>query len=783
MAKTHNVHIQEENELRKIFEQISKHYLLFVFGVIIALGIAFLINYFTIPSYKVTSSVLVIENKQKQSMGDYINNSLFGTNENLQNELLLLKSDPLIKQTVINLDLPVNYYTKKDYRYFDSYKNVPFKVLYLKNHVQPLRTKFSVTFNNNGSFQLKAESKKTLFYNFEKEQIFSKKENWSFEGSGKIGQLIENKELSFIIELDSLKRDLLKTNKTYYFELVDVASLVENLKSMLDFKIVDIEATAIEISMKTNSPEKGLDILQSITDVYSKANLEKKNHLAEITIGYIDKQLGEISDSLSQSEQALQKFRTSNQLLNVAEQSTGITTQYQSLENQRAEIINRKLYYQSVSEYLSQNSDYSNMIVPAALGIQDPLLTNLIGQLIKAQSDKNDLIENNQEKNPLVKRLNIQIDNLKRSISENIANVLKTTEISLDEINKRISKIEGQISRMPKTELQLTGIERNYRLNESINNYLMEKRAEAKITQASNLPDSEIIEPARVVGLSPVSPNKKMNYIIAVFLGLIFPFSYLQLKSFFNNKIETQEQIEKITDVPILGKILHNYKKENNVVFEYPNSSISEAYRALRTNLEYYVRGGHKRVILVSSSIEGEGKSFNALNLAMCYAQFNRRVLLIDFDLRKPNTYFNKKGEGLVGLSSFLINKAVLEDIIIHSPHEKLDYIPSGPIPPNPVELIGLERTEKMIQDLKERYDYIIIDTPPLAQVTDGYLLMEQADVRIIVARYNYTLKNVFSFVIKDLQQKGIGNLCVVLNDNRYYRDQYGYGYGYNKNK
>jgi capsular exopolysaccharide synthesis family protein len=781
MAKTHNVHIQEENELRKIFEQISKHYLLFVFGVVIALGIAFVINYFSIPSYKVTSSVLIIENKQKQSMGDYINNSLFGTNENLQNELLMLKSDPLLKQTIINLDLPVNYYTKKDFRYFDAYKNVPFKVLYLKDHVQPLRTKFCITFNSEGSFQLKAVGEKTLFYNFEKEQIAYNKANWSFECSGKVGKLIESKDLSFIIELDSLKKDLIRTNSTYYFELFDVPSLVEYYKSSIEFKIVDLEATAIEVSMKVSSPEKGVDILQSITDVYSKANLEKKNHLAEITIDYIDKQLGEISDSLSQSELALQKFRTSNQLLNVTEQSSGITAQYQNLENQKAEIINRKLYYQSVSEYLFQNSDYSNMIVPGALGIQDPLLTNLIGQLISAQTEKNNLVENNQEKNPLVKRLNIQIDNLKRSITENISNDLKTTEIALDEINKRISKIEGQISRMPKTELELTGIERTYRLNESINNYLMEKRAEAKITKASNLPDNEIIEPAKVVGLSPVSPNKRMNYIIAFLLGLIFPFSFLQLKSIFNNKIESQEQIEKITDVPVLGKILHNYKKETNVVFEHPNSSISEAYRALRTNLEYYVRGGHKRVILVTSSIEGEGKSFNALNLAMCYAQFNRKVLLIDFDLRKPNAYFNKKGEGLVGLSSFLINKAVLEDIIIHSPHEKLDYIPSGPIPPNPVELIGLERTEKMIQELKERYDYIIIDTPPLAQVTDGYLLMEQADVRIIVARYNYTMKNVFSFVVKDLHQKGIGNLCIVLNDNRYFRDQYGYGYGYNK--
>ncbi len=781
MSQSHNVHLQEENELYKIFEQISKHYLLFVFGVIIALSIAFVKNYFTIPSYKVTSSILVIENKEQKSMGDFINNSLFGTNENIQNELLLIQSDPLIKQTIINLDLPVNYYIKKDFRYFDSYKKVPFKVMYLRNHVQPMWTKFKVTFINENSFIISAEGKNVNFYNYEINRRISKQEEWVFETKAKTGQLIENKDLSFIIEIDSLRKDQLMDNKIYYFEFIDVPSLTVALKSRLEFKMVDFEATAIEISMKTNSTEKGIDIVQSITDVYSEKNLEKKNHLAEITIDYIDKQLGEISDSLSQSEQTLQKFRTSNQLLNVTEQSSGISSQYQNLENQRAEIVTRKRYYQSVSDYLEQSNDYSNMIVPAALGIQDPLLTTLMGELITAQGQKNNLIENNQEKNPLVKKLNIQIDNIKRTIAENISNVLKTTEITLDEINKRISKVEAQISRMPKTELQLTGIERKYRLNEAINNYLMQKRAEAKITKASNLPDNEIIEPAKVLGLSPISPNKRMNYIIAFILGLVVPFSYLQLKSIYNNKIESQDQISKITDIPVLGKILHNYKKENNVVFEFPNSSIAEAYRTLRTNLEYYVRGGHKKVIMVTSSIEGEGKSFNALNIAMSYAQFNRRVLLLDFDLRKKSNYFNKTGENLVGLSSYLINKALLEDIIIKSPHEKLDYIPSGPIPPNPVELIGLEKTEKLIKQLKEQYDYIIIDTPPLAQVTDAFLLIGQADVKILVTRYNYTLKNVFSFVIKDLHQKGIDNLCIVLNDNRYFRDQYGYGYGYNK--
>jgi len=351
-------------------------------------------------------------------------------------------------------------------------------------------------------------------------------------------------------------------------------------------------------------------------------------------------------------------------------------------------------------------------------------------------------------------------------------------------MNKRISRIEGQISRMPKTQRQLGGIERKYRLNDAIYNYLLEKRAEAKITKASNLPDDVIIEPAAQVGSSQIMPNTKKNYAIALILGFALPFGFLLLKSALNNKIETQENIERLTDIPVLGKIMHNGKKTNNVVFEYPTSPIAESYRALRTNLDFYlVKGGHKKVIMVTSCIEGEGKSFNALNVAMSYAQLGRKTILLDFDLRKPTPYFNKKEESSIGLSSYLIDQATLKEITISSPHAKMDYICSGPIPPNPAELLALEKTENLVNALKEQYDYIIIDTPPLAQVTDGFLLMERADIVVIVARYNYSKKSIFSIIMKDLRQKNISNVCIVLNDNKIESDQYGYGYGYNRKK
>jgi len=403
-----------------------------------------------------------------------------------------------------------------------------------------------------------------------------------------------------------------------------------------------------------------------------------------------------------------------------------------------------------------------------------------MSELIAAEAQQSNLIKNNQEKNPLVQKLAIQIQNIKKTISENISAAGKTTSIAIDEMNKRIKKTETEISKLPATQRQLGNIERKYRLNDAIYNYLLEKRAEAKITKASNLPDDIIIEPAKMVGFGPVSPNKKLNYLIALFLGMAVPFGYLMTRSALNNKVETQDDIERLTDVPVLGKILHNKYKTSNVMFEFPKSNIAESYRALRTNLDFYVRGGQKKVIMVTSSMEGEGKSFIAQNIAMSYAQLGRRTILIDFDMRKRKIIFNALLETKEGLSSYLINSANLEDIIIKSPHENLDYILSGVVPPNPTELMALDKTENLITKLKNDYDYIVMDTTPLAQVTDAYLLINHAEVKVMVTRYNFTIKKVFSLVMKDLKQKKIDHVCIVLNDNRYNRDQYGYGYGYN---
>lgn len=784
MHKTQNISFEEDSDIKKAIELISRNYVFFAISIIAALILAFLLNQYLIPVYKISSSLLIKEDSrptQRSNVNEYINSSLFGGNQNFQNELWVLKSSPVIEQTIRNLDLYISYYHKEGLQYKDAYEEVPFHILLLQDHIQPMNIRFSISIQDNENFKIKTKSKEVVFRRFDSNEIVYQKDDWVVEQEGKFGKLIETPDMAFVVQMDTLKKIPSKDVSSYSFSFSDIASVTNRYKRELQFNVIQKDATVIEIIHKSTSIKKGKDIVNEIMNVYSQQNLDRKNHIAGITINYIEKQLGEISDSLSQTENNLQSFRSSNQLLNVAEQASGISEQYRDLQNQMAELVARKRYYDYVADYLINKEDFSDMIVPVSMGIQDPLLNNLISELITAQAQRSNLIQNQQERNPLVQRLGIQIENTRKTITENIAAVRKTTDISIDEMNKRIRKVEAEISRLPRTQRQLGGIERKYRLNDAIYNYMLEKRAEAKITQASNLPDNIIIEPAKMVSNRPVSPNKKMNYLIALFLGLAFPFGILIAKSAVNNKIESLENMERLTNNPILGKIMHNHRKTNNVMFEFPKSSIAESFRALRTNIEYQFREIPRKVIMVTSSIEGEGKSFNALNLAMSFAQLNRRTILIDLDLRKHTGYFAKEEGSLEGLSSYYTERCNLEEIILKSPHEKLDYVPSGPLPPNPMELLALEKTKELLDQLKNSYDCIILDTTPLAQVSDAYLLMDYSDVKVVVARYNYTLKKVFSLVMKDLSQKGINNVCIVMNDNRVYSDQYGYGYGYNK--
>ena len=363
MSESPNFNLQEENDLKKIADLILRNYKLFFASIIITFCLAFAVNRFMIPVYRISSSVLIKDDSKRSGssgINDFLNSGLFSTNQNFQNEIWVLKSSPVLAQTLKNLDLSVTYYRKEGIRYLDAYKNTPFNIVLQQNHVQPINVKFYITFMNNEYFAIRAESGITSFYNFENNEISYRKDNWSFSKNGRVGELIETNDIAFIVELNSPKKIEVKTS--YGFKFTDIPSLVTIYKKVLQVNSVDKLATIVGINLKSGSILKGTDLLNELMYVYSVQNLERKNHLASITIDYIDKQLNEISDSLNKTEVNLQTFRSSNQLLNITEQANGISAQYVDLQNKLAELVARKKYYDYVSGYLLKNDNFSDMI-------------------------------------------------------------------------------------------------------------------------------------------------------------------------------------------------------------------------------------------------------------------------------------------------------------------------------------------------------------------------------------------------------------------------------------
>ncbi len=494
------------NSIKLIFRNIW----IIVPCIILALGFAYVYNRYAIPTYKVSSTFLLkVESGTNRSNGEssFINSELLERNQNIQNELEIIKSYPTIEKTVKNLDLEVSYYEYKDYQYYNAYKEAPFKVFIFKEHPQLVGSMFDIRLNSDGSYILKVQKQDAMIYNYSTGQKIGEKKDLVLNLKGNVGQIIKTDDFKFLITINDNDSLFLNDNRLFAFKLSTINQLVHQYEGSLEFSIPDKLATIIEISLETTSVQQGEDVINELIQVYSASNLAKKNHLAKMTIEYIEKQLNEVSTSLNHTENSLQQFMSQNKLMDVNEQATRLAQQRLDLQNQLAELMTQKRYYDYVSEYNNKNADDTQIVPPSSMGVQDPLLNNLIEELSAAQSKKANLIKNNQERNPIVTRLDIQIKNLKNTVSENIAAAARSNDISINEMQNRIEQIESEISKLPKTQMRMGGIQRNYNLNNSIYNYLLEKQAEAKITQASNLPDNILLNlPIWLV--SPLFPLK-----------------------------------------------------------------------------------------------------------------------------------------------------------------------------------------------------------------------------------------------------------------------------------
>lgn len=770
---------EEEIDIKNWLYKFVDYWAFFLVSILVALTIAFLFNRLTSPVYEVETTVLVKDEKNKIDPAYLLGGIGMSGQQNIQNEIAYLMSYSLNMRAIKKMNYEVAYFDKSNVITQELYKTAPFTVELDFESPQAVNISYNISILNNRTFELDCHTEEYILYNFKtSETLEIKKEKIEFSGNFNLGEWIDNKYNRFRILLNENYSTAETADQKYFFVINNYASALEPFREFQIDKI-NREASIISISLRGNNERKLADFLNTLTSEYIQRGLEKKNQIAENTIAFIDEQLIEIETSLSKAEIDLQNFQTRNELMNIDYQSTRVFDLLKDLEKQKAELLIKAKYYKSLQSYIQSNIDnLDKLVAPSSMGIDDPLLNRLVQELVNLSGQKSEKMQTSTDQHPQIVSIDAQITNTKHTLLENINNIINNSNLALNDVDRRVSELEKQLVQLPETQRQLLGYQRKFELNESLYNFLMQKRSEAQITKASNLPDNEIIDEAGLTKAKIIFPKKAINYLVAFVLGLIIPFIYIFLREYLNNKIITKSDVSKITRFPIIGTIFHNEKDSKLTVLEHPKSSLSESFRSTRTNIEYLSQGKNKNVILVMGDIVNVGKTFVSINLASIYSLYGKKTILLGFDLRKPKIYQDFGLSNTIGLSSYLIGKQSLDEIIQPSSKiEHLDIITAGKIPPNPAELIASEKCSELFEELRKRYDYIIIDTPPIALVTDAFLLMKHADVTIFVVRQNYTHKKIFENLIRDLEDRKL-NISILINDMKPQKG-YGYGYGY----
>lgn len=703
--------------------------------------------------------------------------SAFRSEQNLKNEIGILKSFSLNYRVLLELpDFHVVYVGigKRSIAETRMYKYAPFKVLYDSLHKQRTGLPVSIRILSSENYKLEIDGDPK----FSKVLAFNEK----FNEVGFDFKIVPNSTYNSY-DPDASNR--------YFFYFVSPVNLANQYRSKINVSPIEEEATLVTLSVSGFVPEQEVDYLNKLMEVYLLQGLELKNQTAEKTIEFIDGQIGTISDSLRLVENSLENFRLSNRLVDVSREGSFIQNRLENYENEKSSLLLQRKYYEYLKEYVDSRNDKGDLVSPGAMGVTNASLERLVTELATLQQQKNGLKLNISENLPAVTAFDNSIMNVKALIAENIRSSMNNIENAIRDADNRIELVEAELNRLPGTERRLINIQRKFDLNNTVYNYLLEKKAEAGIARASNVSDNRVVDAAQTFNSTRISPKSKQNYTMALAFGFLIPALLILFIDFLNNKVIDKKDIEKGTKAPILGFISHNGLQTELPVIEKPGSTLAESFRSVRTNLKYFIKDKKNPVISVSSTISSEGKTFISINLAAIIASNGNKVLLIGLDLRKPRTHkvFGLNNDN--GISNYLIGQEKFDNIILETNIENLWFTPSGPVPPNPAELIDSPAMKEFIARAQKQFDYILIDTPPVAIVTDALLVSPLTDFYLFIVRQRYTTKNTLGLIEELHHNENIKSLGIVINDIsttgyfgyglRYgYSGGYGYSYGNN---
>ncbi|MFZ4796151.1 MAG: GumC family protein [Bacteroidia bacterium] len=754
------------NILINIIYRFVPFWPLFIISFIVSIICGWLFLKFQTPVFEATAQIL-LKNQQSSKVEAKVLDELVNLEDNtsVENEIELIKSSKVINKVVNELNLNIPIYFKGKFRDILSYNNSP------------------VTISSSEPELLKECTEKIEFY-------YNKNTNCLVVNEKKyeLDTLVNTPYGKLIFHINN-KQENLDKKSLFYFNIHTVKNTSNQIVSRLRVTPNSKEASTILLKFIDPVSARSEKILNTIIKVYNEVVVENKNQKAVNTIKFINGRIQLINTDLKLIESEIEAFKSKNGITDLTSVGSSFLTLTNEINKSLTNVQIQKEILLSIQNYIGNKSNTPGL-VPATNEISDPVLLNLLSKLIELEFEKNNLEIKGSQNTHSIQVVNNKISRTKIDINENIKTINSNLSIKEKTLNNELEKVKLELYKIPFFEQELLDLNRQQTIKNNIFTFLLQTKEEAELSYAATISDGIILDNAQASNV-PIKPIPLTVYLIAISLSIIIVLVYIFVKEDLNNKIIFRSQIEEETSAEVIAEINFNESKNPIAINLNNRSIIAEQLRSLRTSVQNKLQTVEGcKVVLFTSSISGEGKSFLSVNLASSLAISGQKVAIMELDLRKPKISNLLNVQREPGITNYLLNKIDLAGIIIEVPNcEGLFVIPAGIVPPNPTELILNGKLDILINELKQKFDYIIIDSPPIGLVTDAKLLDKYSNLCLYVIRHNFTLKYFLKMIQKYYTINELHNINLIYNGlkkrgvgNYNYNYGYGYGYGYGYN-